>query len=262
MDAPMKTVSTKAANGVTPLAFYPHDIKALASLLWAKVSYATYSIGGRCDSKSPKKDENGRIIEPQCFDDNPATWHLVVTNRLGRQKKSFVMDATFDYEVWNQPVFSYAYSYFNPQTGEETETLSKAVIELAEYTKDKFGKYRSPAARYVVGVAMDVSYIVESNPSQCEDEKSLQRTVRYMYDLELSDTKDIIGGEWYTNNHPDFVWTPADGAFLNSAGESYATGTWAVSGPLPATWQEGAKVSSVEGQPLAKIVKTLVTRSR
>ena len=33
----------------------------------------------------------------------------------------------------------------------------------------------------------------------------------YSYDLELNAEKEIIGGEWYGNRHPDFLWTPVKG---------------------------------------------------
>jgi hypothetical protein len=31
-------------------------------------------------------------------------------------RRAMIMDATYDYEVWNQPIFSYEYQYFNPAT--------------------------------------------------------------------------------------------------------------------------------------------------
>jgi hypothetical protein len=39
-----------------------------------------------------------------------------------------VIDASYDYEVWNQPVYAYTYRYFNPETGKEAKILSAAII--------------------------------------------------------------------------------------------------------------------------------------
>ena len=33
------------------------------------------------------------------------------------------------------------------------------------------------------------------------------KVVTYWYDLELDEDNNIVGGEWYTNRHPDFLWT-------------------------------------------------------
>ena len=32
--------------------------------------------------------------------------------------------------------------------------------------------------------------------------------VQYLYDLELDDHDNVVGGEWYTNFHPDFCGYP------------------------------------------------------
>ncbi|MDZ4084582.1 MAG: hypothetical protein U1E10_16690, partial [Bdellovibrionales bacterium] len=120
---PSKAVDVSSADGQSTLKFYPSDIKGLSSYLWAKVRVPTRFIGGRCNDKDAEKDpETGRVLNEKCFDTNPANWHQIVVNQIGVAKKSFVMDATFDYEVWNQPVYSYSYKYFNPQTGKSARS--------------------------------------------------------------------------------------------------------------------------------------------
>src|SRR6185436_9002354 len=98
-------------DGKTPLLFYPSDLKGLASLLWATTDPPSRGVGGRCEDTNPKKDRNGRVISPACFDSNPGTWHLAVVNQIGVAKRSMVIDATYDFEVWNQPVYGYRYRY-------------------------------------------------------------------------------------------------------------------------------------------------------
>ena len=106
-----------------------------------------------------------------------------------------MIDASFDYQVWNQPVYSYQYTYFNPKTLIRTEKLEEAKVALSEITADRFKKYRSQSAKSVVGIAMELTYMVETSPTpmQEDDEKyDSQNTVVYLYDLELNDQEGSI----------------------------------------------------------------------
>lgn len=262
---PTSLVTALAADGRTKVGFYPSDIKALTSLLWANAHVDTRFAGGRCNEKDPAQDENGRTKDAGCFDNNPGTWHLAIVNQIGLAKRSFVMDATYDYEVWNQPVHAYSYSYFNPETSKASDTFSGAKVSKTSFKKDKFASYRSSKAESIVGVAMDVTYVVETqpnhNPTDTADRDGL-RSVRYMYDLELDKDGEIIGGEWYTNLHPDFLWTPAADARAVSSGDSYATGPWEINKAMPKSWSAAAARASNHGQPLAKVIEALITESR
>jgi hypothetical protein len=86
---PTRAVRALAADGSTPLVFYPADLKALGTLLWAKADVNYNFLGGRCSKKRPRADENGRILDPDCFDTNPAAWKAIcrLSNwpRLARQ---------------------------------------------------------------------------------------------------------------------------------------------------------------------------------
>ena len=252
--------------------FYPSDIKALASLLWAKSQPKTRFIGSRCEKKNPATDENGRILDQECFDTNPATWHLAVVNQVGVKGRSFVLDATFDYEVWNQPVFSYEYSYFNPQTGMEVDTLDEAKVTRAEFTEDKFKRYRDPRAHSFVGIAMKMTYIAETRPSSIDqDHSSMDRrvAVKYLYDLEMDESGTIIGGEWYHQLHPDFLWAPLESEDVQAIGDvelnaKGARRTWFLRGyfGIHHDWREAAIRSSQRGQPLVRIIRELISKSR
>jgi hypothetical protein len=259
---PTKAITLKNPRNI-PITFYPADIKALASLLWANAPSSTKFIGGRCNDKEPQADPTtGRTLSSQCFDTNPGTWHLAMVNQIGVNKRSLVLDATFDYQVWNQPAYGYSYTYFNPQTDTAVHTLAEAKVAIANYTNDKFKKYRSPQAVAVVGIEMSVSYVVETRPSQRDtDNPSYDaiRKVAYLYDLELDANGKIIGGEWYQNPHPDFLWTPAKTMHAQTRYEAQATGSWKATDALPASWQSAAK-SAAAGQiaPLALIVEHLI----
>jgi hypothetical protein len=266
-DRPQESVTVLAADGKTKIKFRPSDIKALASLLWAKHSPDVNYMGGRCNTKDPKKDSVGRVADQDCFDTNPGSWHLAVVNQIGVSKRPFVMDATFDYEVWNHPVISYSYEYFNPQTREAESNLDKVMIAKNDYTKDKFKKYRGSEATHMVGVRMTVNYMSETRPSTSDEDNADaddQKEVSYMYDLELDSSGNIIGGEWYTNLHPDFLWTPSPKARSLSSGDDYLIRQgadrvrWDGQSALPKDWQEVAARTSANGSPLALIVENLV----
>lgn len=261
---PANGIVVPSADGRHNLRFYPDDIKALASLLWADGDFPVRFIGGRCRITEPETDSNGRIINRKCFDTNPGTFHLAVTNQLGISRRSLVMDATYDYEVWNHPIFRYRYSYFNPQSGKDVKTLEEARVPMARFTKDWFRRYRSQNAANVVGIAMDLSYRVESIPVHDRTDSpqdDIYKTVRYAYDLELDESGNIIGGEWYTNRHPDFLFVPEPGARARSPFEKVADGGWAPGEVMPESWRFAGREAGREGIPLAKIVEALVEKS-
>lgn len=258
---PTKSVTLKTPNNVA-ITFYPSDIKALASLLWANAMPATRFIGGRCNDKAPEADPvTGRVKSAACFDTNPGAWHLAIVNQLGAGKRSMVLDVTYDYEVWNQPLYAYEYRYYNPQVMQYTDTLAAATVTKAAFTNDKFKTYRSAQSHSIVGVRMDVSYVVETNPTHETTDspaKDAIQQVTYYYDLELDAAGTIIGGEWYTNKHPDFLWTPGKGIKAQTAHEAQATGAWAAGTSVPAAWRAAAKSASAKGQPLAALVEQII----
>ncbi|HUP57681.1 MAG TPA: hypothetical protein VM598_09535 [Bdellovibrionota bacterium] len=264
---PGNAIEAVAADGRTKIPFYPHDIKALQTALWGQLALSGQIrfVGGRCESDEPARDANGRIIEGACSDTNPATWHLAVVNQIGVAKRSLTFDATLDSEVWNQPIVGYDYSYFNPKTLLPASKLEDAAVPVNELRADRFSPYRSPRARSVVGVIMHMSYTVETKPRRQQidaDADDAHVTVRYLYDLELDQNGKIIGGEWYRNRHPDFLWTPWQGSHPASQADAwidyYHPGTkWDGKGPIPQGWQQLIPNSSAGGVPAARVVDVL-----
>ncbi|MCO4792777.1 MAG: hypothetical protein KC493_03635 [Bacteriovoracaceae bacterium] len=263
---PINKVQVPAFDGEL-INFYPSDIKALSSLLWAKAKFPVKFLGGRCNQNDPAVDEDGiRIQDQECFDINPGAWHMSVLNMIGIKNKSFVFDATYDYQVWNQPVISYELSYFNPNNMEARDSLKEAVIKIEDFDKDVFKKYRSPDVRQVVGVFMNIEYGVEVEPRQREkDSPKHDRShgADYVYDLELDSDGNIIGGEWYNIYHPDFVWNPSNGARALSVGDRYlSNSSWDGDKPVRKSWKKVYEYASRSGEPLAKIVDKLIELSR
>lgn len=257
---PRGAVQILAADGKTKILFYPSDLKSLGSLLWAKAAPSMRFIGGRCNDKAPQTDENGRVRSQQCFDTNPGTFHLTLVNQIGLRKRSFIIDATYDYEVWNQPMFSYEYSYWNPQTRRPVGSLPEAKVARTAFANDRFASYRSQEAAYIVGIGTKIAYVAETMPTDDRTDRSqndLLKSVSYTYDVELDANGRILGGEWYTNLHPDFLWTPAPEAKARSTTDYAATGEW-TDETVPETWRRAAISAARNGQPLGRLVSQLI----
>jgi hypothetical protein len=265
---PKNKIVVKSADGKLDIPFYPADIRALGTLLWANTEPPTKFIGGRCNTQHPPQDNIGRIKEAACRDVNPSTWHKAVVNQIGVAKRSMVLDVTFDYEVWNQPFFSYKYTYFNPKTGKHAATLAAATVKRSDFPKDKFKAYRAAGAVSIVGIAMDVHWVVETQPthkSPTSAADDLTSGARYLYTLEIDASGKIIGGEWLQNAHPDFLWTPPAGTHAKSPAETstvVASATkWDAKGPLPAALATTARSAAASGDPLGAIVEALAKRA-
>ncbi len=251
-------ITLQAANGM-PITFYQSDVKALESMLWANSSPATRFSGTACKTSRPERDPYGRVLEPGCLDNNPATFFLTLTNQVGINQRSFVMDATYDAEVWNYPITSYEMTYFNPQSLHPTGNLNQAIIPIEQFTIDKFRVYRPSEAKYVVGVVTDVTFVIEINPTHGVSNKPPTKTLRFMYDLELDANKNVIGGEWYMNSHPDFMWTYEKGAQAMARGETAINSAdWNVSAPIPEAWRPLARQASAAGSPLYSVIKRIL----
>jgi hypothetical protein len=261
---PQSSVQVVAANGQV-INFRPSDIKALTSLLWANGNLLTRFIGGRCEENRPATDSRGRAINPKCLDTNSGAWHLSVVNQIGVSGRSFVMDATASAEVWNQPVVGYRYNIFNPITMRIVSNVADASVPLSRFTGDRFRDVRAYNAYSVVGVVMDLTYSAETNPNRVGlDNPAFDniKTVRYTYDLELDVQGNIVGGEWYNSEHPDFLWSVVAGNTATSVGDEYLSRSgdrslWNRSQPLPQSWRQAALSSSPRSQPLARIVESL-----
>ena len=268
MNRPQNSITVLAADGRTRIPFFPSDLKALGSMLWATTSPPSRFIGGRCNEREPAQDEVGRVRSQNCFDTNPGTWHLAVVNQIGVSQRSMIMDATFDYEVWNQPIYGYSYSYFNPITQKAVATLAEALVRRDQFNQDTFHSYRHPRTAFIAGVVMKTIYTAETLPQRSSRDTPASDklvAVKYIYDLELDSDHRIIGGEWYTNKHPDFLWTPPVDTSPTSEGDKLLNqrtpqtqARWnPKTEPVPSSWGEAAKVSSRYRQPLARIVESL-----
>jgi hypothetical protein len=184
-------------NGVT---FDRSDIHALLMTIYDKNE--ALMLGGRCNATTFNPD-NRTSANDSCFDSNPGAMHVVLTNFLGLADQAIAFDRTANTEVWNQPIYSY-----DVQTQHE---VSKTAANECVGSSGSSWTYNT-AAKKLYEVKMDVSYVVEGNPSKdvlaMEDYLS---TDSFHYILELDDGGKVIGGRWCTDSfdeHPDFMWAP------------------------------------------------------
>ena len=114
---------------------------------------------------------------------------------------------------------------------------------------------------------MTVTYVVEKSPVQMDNESALfenLRTVNYRYDLELDAQQNIIGGEWYTIYHPDFLWVPELNSEASTVGDidlDFDPNS-DLKKELPVNVRSAAIRSAQSGSPLYKLVDLAVKASR
>lgn len=219
---PVKSVSLTAADGVTVITFYPEDIKALATLFWAEAQYTTKFLGSRCNYKNftdiPSDSETGLWDDYSCFTVNPATLTITIANQIGLRKKNLIFDPDSNGQIWNQPVFGYSMSYFNPITNvpgqlEESKVSMLNISENLNSTKflNFFSKKVGAKTKYAVGVRMHIEFVFENPPQKGMNSKPDNIDTRdYKYVLELDENDNIVGGEWTKNSHPIFIWNPSE----------------------------------------------------
>jgi hypothetical protein len=142
---------------------------------------------------------------PACNDTNAGAFHLVLTNLMGLQQKSFGIDVTRDSEVWNQAAASY----------------SSRVLKT--YIDKDISDEAAPGTVKELLIETEFLYTTEEMPAwnRFGDNKSLQRhhvpagdvyqngNRRYKalrYRIELDKGNHIIGGSWVSDVRPDFLW--------------------------------------------------------
>lgn len=264
---PRKSVDVLAADGRTVLHFYPSDLKALASLLWANTEFESRFVGSRCEQEEVRRDSRGRPTNEKCLDTNAGTWHLSVVNQIGVNNRSLIMDITAGKEVWNQPIQSYSYRLFNPQLRKYVRDWQDGLVRASDFVEDPYAGTRGSKTSYLVGVVMNLTYVAESKPRATNTdspERDVLKTIELVYDLEIDAYGRIVGGEWWSDNHPDFLWTASKKAHPQTAGDLALSpnSRWNSSErPLPGTWRQAAMMVSPQAQPLARIVNQLIAIS-
>jgi hypothetical protein len=156
--------------------FGSSDIKALLSYYYAFANDLppTQHLGTRC----------GVSTEGCSGDDlSPASFHIVLANRIGIKKESFLADIDPYQEVWNHPFQGYRSEILQTTEAEDMNILT---------------------------IRTRVSYVNKSVGTSWGPIKGSFRHVNsnriYTYDLHVNKDGDIVGGEWRSRDRPDFIW--------------------------------------------------------
>jgi hypothetical protein len=286
--APVSQVRAVAPQGMT-VTWYPDEIRAMATLSWANGAYDSNFISGRCEQTANPTDTddpvitrypNGRLSDQDCFDTNPATFHMALANMIGKKSLPFIMDVSFDSEVWNQPVLSYQFQYFNPMdAAKQAADWSTVAIayDAAFKAQDRFqnpltrgvrnvtaNTYDDSKVQRIVGVNATVVYLDEADPNFGPTSKpnNTERVV-YSYDLELVQQGNLwvpTGGEWLSNDHPDFLWVPKKGSVATGDNDDPSLTYRSDAGPTP-NLTTTAVTSSGDAFPLCEVLASLVNKS-
>ncbi|RYZ59002.1 MAG: hypothetical protein EOP07_05360 [Proteobacteria bacterium] len=121
-----------------------------------------------------------------CWDVNPASFHTVLTEYLGKKNLGFVMDRTRTGQVWNQPVYGARFTV--------------GPLEDAAAVDDALFRYRAPGTAFLSVVQAEVLWSSEPAKPSLDyaadfDQKRIS-SIKYTYTLEFDADHKLIGGEW------------------------------------------------------------------
>jgi hypothetical protein len=190
-----RAVTLTSAHGIA-VPFGASDVKALLSYYDGRVDVARQRVlGQRCNhqlSASP-----GAAGLPECRDVNAGAFHVVMANQLGLRQRAFLADVTRDAEVWNQPVNGFSSRVLQVRGGASPGAAFGTVQEA--------------------DIETTIRYVVETAPSW-QPIGGHEAAKTYQYRVELAADGSIIGGEWYSGDRPDFLWTMAPPSAFQMAG--------------------------------------------
>lgn len=188
-----KPILLENAQGIK-IPFGSSDIKGLLTFLQGEHANAkTKFLGARCNMDLSENPDAATRAE--CRDTNAGAFHIVITNQIGIKKEAFVADVTRDLQVWNQPVHGFTskiVSYQGPSEGAAPGTVKEAIIETT--------------MKYTVEVGAEWNALLGT-------EGHSDSSVSYEYRVELNADDEIIGGEWISDDRPDFLWIQNKGKF-------------------------------------------------
>lgn len=181
-----KTYTNSFGQKIT---FSTEDLKGLASFFVASSTADKKPIffGNRCNQKKPSQDRddhnvlelaNYTRVSDECLDISAANFHNILINKIGIQKKSFIVDVDYNAPVNNHPIAGY-----------KMEILSSSATKVKLHTKVYYVDWTKPG---------------ESKMSLDVDDRFLVKN--YYYTLFLDQASNIESSQW--NNTKSDVWAP------------------------------------------------------
>jgi len=199
------------------------------------------------------------LFTDACNETNAGAFHLALMNRIGMMKKTFIADVSPGSEVWNYPVSNYSFTFFNVFNEETSSDFTEAMEPFVKTLRFNRSFKRHKNTKYIVGVKAKVTY-QDMRPAHLnnwdgrEFDKKLEK--EYVYDLELDERFNILGGESLSANLPDFIWAPTDRTYpLSTPEKNHVPQN---SSEIAAMAKEASKL----GQPLSVIVEQLFESAR
>jgi hypothetical protein len=181
-----KAVLVTSRDGI-PVPMGSSDIKALLTYVDARLNPSPVRwIGTRCNTDLQAHPESRN--SNACKDTNSGSFHVVISNEIGINKKGFVADIERGFQVWNQPITGYQARVLQEKKPSPT-AASSAVKEL--------------------DMEVRIDYTIESSAQwEAADPTSsfFTSSETYLYSIELDANGRIVGGEWESENRPDFLW--------------------------------------------------------
>ena len=156
---------------------------------------------------------------------------------------------------------SYDYSYFNPRTFESSHSLKASIEAIENLRADKYSAHRNPRTKYIVGVAMDAFHPALVSPRVETSAGNVLQSKSFIYDLELDENFAIIGGEWFSKERPDFLWSFPKDSQATTREDSLIEGAWDVNTQLPSDFAAKAQTASARAKVLSKIANVLYAAS-
>ena len=166
--------------------------------------YTVYYASGvehlRCIANKPNRLASEVLSD--CEDVNAGTFHLAVSNWIGKKRHTIIMDKESYDQVWNYPTYAY-------HLAGESRYISKEEALAMTRVHSSTGQYpfnRMATKFYYVKMHLFYADVYEDGERLNE---FVQGKETYTYILELNDKGSIIGGEWTAQSydtHPDFLW--------------------------------------------------------
>jgi hypothetical protein len=200
-------VEPSPVNVVNPdgieVAFGASDVKALMSYYYAFYSDTEVrQVSKRCFVNFNFRDN--------CKGVNPGSLHVVLTNMIGIKKTGFIVDIDRYKEVWNQPVVGYKSTIMGNESVSSGER-KKGIAQKVRVKTEMY--YTSELSLNAPQVSRDTYVDHHTWESVYKSIFQLIGTKYYEYTLELDSQGSITGGEWISDERPDFLWTKKKDTF-------------------------------------------------
>ena len=108
---------------------------------------------------------------------NPGTFHVIISNWIGRGRHPVGMDTTIGTVAWNYPIYSYA-------IWSDKESANRAEVK------------------------MNIAYVMSTDREHTKAPLN-RRTMNFHYSLDVNDAGDVAGGRYYgDSSRIDMLWVP------------------------------------------------------